>query len=251
MKTDFSQKIKTGIFITGGLGVLLVIIFLIGTQKNLFSKTFAVNANFKNVAGLQIGNIVRFAGINVGTVDNIMILNDSIVQVSLRLQSSVKKFIKQDATANIGSDGLMGDKIIQVSSGSTGTAIVKENSLITGKDPLNMDQVMDKLNAIASNAESLTNNLAGIVKKVNNGEGSLGRLLNNDQLARNLEGTVSSTQATVQSIKKSADGFSENMQAVKSNFLLRGYFKKKEKKRIADSTKLAELKAKEPVKKKN
>jgi phospholipid/cholesterol/gamma-HCH transport system substrate-binding protein len=248
MKIDLSQKLKTGIFVTAGIGILIVIIFLIGSQKNLFTKTFSVHANFKNVAGLQIGNIVRFAGINVGTVDDIIILNDSIVQVSFRLQSSIKKYIKQDAIANIGSDGLMGDKIIQISSGTFQTALVKENSLIIGQDPINMDQVMGKLNAIATNAEIFTNNLAGIVKKVNGGEGSLGRLLNNDQLARNLEGTVSSTEATVKSIKKSADGFSDNMQAVKSNFLLRGYFKKKEKKRIADSTKNAQLKTTDTLK---
>jgi phospholipid/cholesterol/gamma-HCH transport system substrate-binding protein len=205
----------------------------------MFDKTFLIYADFKNVAGLQVGNFVRFAGINVGTVDNITIMNDTTVQVSLLLQSSVRKFIKQNATANIGSDGLMGDKIIQVSAGTPGTVMVKENSLITGRDPLNMEQVVTKLNAITTNAESLTDNLASIVEKGNNSKGSLGRLLNNDKLARELEQTVSSTHETVQNIRKSAEGFSDNMQAAKHSFLLRGYFKKKEKQRIADSTKKA------------
>ncbi|MEO7531975.1 MAG: MlaD family protein [Sediminibacterium sp.] len=237
MKTNLSQKVKTGIFVTIGIAILLATVFIIGNQKNLFDSTFAVKANFKNVSGLQVGNLVRFAGINVGTVGDINIVNDTTVQVKLQLQQSVKKFIKQDASANIGSDGLMGDKIIQVSSGTSGTPEVKDNSIISGKNPLSMDEVMVKLNNIATNAESMTSSLAGIVGKVNNGEGSLGRLINNDKLARNLEGTLSSTTATVNSIKKGAEGFSDNMDAVKNSFLLKGYFKKKEKKRIADSTK--------------
>lgn len=245
MKTNLSQKVKTGIFVSIGIAIMLVIIFLIGSQKNLFGSNFIIHANFKNVSGLQVGNVVRFGGINVGSVNGINILNDTTVQVTLELKSSVKKFIKQDATANIGSDGLMGDKIIQVSAGTSAASIVKENSLINGKNPLSMDEVMVKLNAIATNAESMTSNLAAIVAKVNNGEGSLGRLINNDKLAKSLEGTINSTKQTVESIKKGAEGFSDNMQAVKSNFLLKGYFKKKEKQRVADSTKQANDKAKQ------
>jgi phospholipid/cholesterol/gamma-HCH transport system substrate-binding protein len=246
MKTNLSQKVKTGIFVTIGIGILLATVFIIGNQKNLFDNRFTIKANFSNVSGLQVGNLVRFAGINVGTVSDINIINDTTVQVSLALQESVKKFIKQDASANIGSDGLMGDKIIQVSAGSTGQPVVKENSQITGKNPLSMDAIMVKVNNIATNAEAMTGSLANIVGKVNNGEGSLGRLINNDKLARSLEGTINSTTETVKSIKKGAEGFSDNMDAVKNSFLLKGYFKKKERQRIADSTK----KAKEAEKRK-
>lgn len=250
MKTNLSQKVKTGIFVALGIVILFATVFIIGNQKNLFDSTFTIKANFKNVSGLQVGNLVRFAGINVGTVSDISIVNDTTVQVSLSVQSRVKKFMHQDAAANIGSDGLMGDKIIQVSAGTAGNPEIKDESLITGKSPMDMDQVMAKLNGIATNAEVMTSNLAGIVAKVNNGQGSLGRLINNDQLARNLEGTLSSTTETVKSIKKGAEGFSNNMEAVQNSFLLRGYFKKKEKQRIADSVKAAK-EAQKNLKKKN
>lgn len=248
--SKITQKVKTGIFVALGIGILIAAVFLIGNQKNLFDNTFTLRARFKDVSGLQIGNLVRFAGINVGTVNDIAIANDTTVQVSLRMRESVRKFIKKDAMASIGSDGLMGDKIIQISSGTIGNPVVTDGGLISGKDPMSMDAVMTKLNAIATNAQVLTNGLATIVTKVNNGEGSLGRLLNNDKLAKNLEGTIASTQETVKSIKKGAEGFSENMEAVKSNFLLKGYFKKKEKKRIEDSTKAAKaaLEGKTPKK---
>ncbi len=251
-KTDSkaTQKVKTGIFVAAAIAILVAAIFLIGNQKNLFDSTFTIRADFKDVSGLQIGNLVRFAGINVGTVNDIAIANDTTVEVTLRMRESVRKFIKKDAMASIGSDGLMGDKIIQLSSGTIGNPVVTDGALIAGKDPMNMDAVMTKLNAIATNAQVLTNGLASIVTKVNSGEGSLGRLLNNDKLAKNLEGTIASTQETVKSIKKGAEGFSENMEAAKNNFLLKGYFKKKEKKRIADSTKAAKA-ALEAGKKKN
>lgn len=250
MKPTIEQKTKTGIFILAGLLLLVASIFFIGKQKNLFDSTFTVYSHFHRVSGLQSGNYIRFAGINVGTVTDITIVNDSTVSVSLKIEQKVKKFIHQDAVVSIGSDGIMGDKLLQISSGTSNSTGIKEESTIRGIDPVEMSDVMLKMASIADNAEVMTDNLADIVYKVNNGEGSLGRLLNNDQLARNLEGTVASAKKTVQSIKKSSDGFSENMEAAKSNFLLKGFFRKKEKKRIEDSTNKANLlKTKTPGKK--
>ena len=250
MKLQPSQKAKTGLLVLVGIILLLLAIFFIGSQKNLFSRTFYVNVKYKNVSGLQVGNFVRFTGINVGTVQDIAIVNDSTVNVTLAIQNSIHKFIKTDAVASIGSDGLMGDKIIQVVHGSDSSAVIKDNGYLRGTDPIEMSTIMSKMTAIADNAAILTDNLAGIVVKVNSGQGSLGRLLNSDKLARNLEGTMASTQATVQTIKKGAEGFSDNMEAAKSNFLLKGFFKRKEKKRIADSIAQAKAKMTAPLPKK-
>ena len=102
-------------FILVALLVLGVTVFLIGKQKNIFTNTFPVYANFGNVSGLQVGNYVRFAGINVGTVNNISIVNDTTVRVEMVLQTKVKQYLHGDSRASIGSDGLMGDKLVQVS----------------------------------------------------------------------------------------------------------------------------------------
>ncbi len=241
MKPSVEQKTKAGLFVLVGLLLLITTIFVIGKQKNLFDSTFNIHTKFNNVSGLLSGNYIRLAGINIGTVTDITIINDSTVKVSLQIKEKIKKFIKNDAVVSIGSDGIMGDKLLQISPGSAKSGIIKEEAYIKGIDPVEMSSILLKMRTIADNAEVLTENLADIVYKVNNGEGSLGRLLNNDQLARNLEGTIASTQQTVKSIKRSAEGFSENMQAAKSNVLLRGYFRKKEKKRVADSTQKANL----------
>lgn len=235
MKLLASQKIKTGLFVLAGLLLLVLAIFFIGNQKNLFNSTFNVQVKYKNVSGLQVGNFVRLAGINIGTVQDIGILNDSTVNVVLALQKSNHKFIKADAVASIGSDGLMGDKLVQIVHGTDSAPVIKENGYLVGRDPVEMSSIMTKMTVIADNAALLTDNLAGIVYKINSGQGSLGRLINSNQLAKSLEGTMASTQQTVETIKQGAQGFSDNMEAAKHNFLLKGFFKKKEKQRIQDS----------------
>src|ERR1700722_2447435 len=126
MKTTSGQKIKIGLFTFLGLLVLVLAIFFIGNRKNLFSSTFYVYGMFKNVSGLQVGNNVRFAGINVGVVQDINIVTDSTVRVGLTLNNNVKKFIKTDSKLSIGSDGLMGDKLVVIAPGGiTSTQPVK------------------------------------------------------------------------------------------------------------------------------
>jgi len=95
MKTTSSQKIKIGLFTAIGLVVLVLAIFFIGNRKNLFTSTFNVYGTFKNVNGLQVGNNVRFAGINIGVVQDINIVSDSAARVDLTLNSDVRKFIKK------------------------------------------------------------------------------------------------------------------------------------------------------------
>ncbi|HLY71155.1 MAG TPA: MlaD family protein [Puia sp.] len=235
MKTTTPEKIKTGAFIIASLFVLLVIIVLIGKQQKLFSKNFIMSTNFRNVNGLIVGNYVRFGGINVGIVDNIVIKNDTTIEVDLRLESKVRPYLKTDALASISTDGLMGDKLVQISPGSDSTQLLQEGARIKSAEPVDMDKVVAKFAHIADNAESITGSLAEIMGKINSGHGSIGMLLKNDTLAKRLQSTVSSANETVKTIKVSADKFNDNMEAAKHNFLLRGFFKKKEKQRIKDS----------------
>ena len=96
MNTNTSKfKVRLGLFMAGGMAIFLVAIFLIGKQKNLFNPVFRLTTTFYNVSGLQVGNNVRFSGINVGTVDNIKIINDSTVQVHMLIKKDVHQFIKK------------------------------------------------------------------------------------------------------------------------------------------------------------
>jgi phospholipid/cholesterol/gamma-HCH transport system substrate-binding protein len=230
MKTTSGQKIKIGIFALAGLAVLVLAVFFIGNKKNLFSSTFNVHGLFKNVNGLQVGNNARFAGINVGVVENIQIKNDTSVNVVLTLNSDVKRFIKKDARLSIGSDGLMGDKLVVINpGGGTSNDQVNNGEELAVVNPLDVDKIINKFTKIADNAGDLVEGLANIVNKVNNGKGSIGRLLNNDQMARNMENTVKQAQSTMKTVNKSTGTLNEDLKAAQSNFLLKGFFKKKEK----------------------
>lgn len=248
MQSNTSQKIKTGLFVTAGLTILLLLIFFIGNQKNLFRSTTKLYVNYKTVAGLQEGNFVRFAGINIGTVDLIDIKDDTTVMVQLSIRNKVAPFIKTDSKASIANDGLMGDKLIQILPGGDSSKPIAANGKLLGVNPFDMDKVMAKVDKVFSNIDTVTGNLASIFGKINNGKGTLGKLLNNEKIASDLEQTVASAKTTIKTANKAAEGLNQNMEAAKSNFLLKGFFKKKEKKRIADSTAKAEAKLKTDVK---
>src|SRR5690606_10533290 len=118
MKATASQKIKIGVFTIAGILLFVVGIFLIGSKKNMFGDTYMLYGIFNNVGGLEVGNNIRFAGINVGTVVGIRIESDTMIRVDMRMKGKVKPFLKTDAIAAIGSDGLMGDKLVTIASGS-------------------------------------------------------------------------------------------------------------------------------------
>jgi phospholipid/cholesterol/gamma-HCH transport system substrate-binding protein len=237
-------KISLGIFITVGLALFVLAIFVIGRQKNLFDPVVTLYARFNNVSGLEVGNTVRFSGINVGTVENIRIINDTTVQVNMLIKSDVQKFIKVDSEAGIGSEGIIGDRLITLSHGSTEAQSVVNGQLLKSYEPVETDQIMQSLQITAGNAAIATTELSEILYKVNNGQGSIGRLLNDEGIAENID-------ATIENLKSSTKGLDENMEAAKHNFLLRGYFKKKEKeaekkqKEAEKKQKEAEEKAKE------
>lgn len=236
MKTTTEQKIKIGVFTFIGLLVLVLAVFFIGNQKNLFSSTFNIYGTFKNVSGLQVGNNVRFAGINVGVVHAINIVTDSSVRVDLTLDDKVKKFIKKDATLSIGSDGLMGDKLVVIHAGGiTSTQTIENGGQLASIAPVDIDKIIIKVTRVIDNAETLTGGLSQIIAKVNNGKGSIGRLLNSDKLSKDLEGTVKQAKTTMANVHTTTTTLNTDLKAAQSNFLLKGFFKKKKKQDQKDS----------------
>ncbi len=242
--TSQSYKIKLGLFILGGFLLLAALLFIIGKKNNLFTPVFTVTSTFYNVSGLQVGNNIRFSGITVGMVDDIQIINDSTVKVVMVIQRAVKKFIKADSKAIIGSEGVIGDRLVIISQGSTESPVVKEGQLLESEEPVETDEIMASLQITAANAEVITEQLAEVMIKVNSGNGTLGRLISDPTIANNLS-------TTMQNMKTSSKGLSENMEAAKENFLLKGYFNRKKKAaaKMAADKKAAEEKAAEQKKK--
>jgi len=223
MNNSNNFKFRLGLFVIAGLLLFAIAIFYIGKQKNLFNPTIRLTAIFGNVSGLQVGSNVRFSGINVGTVDRVDILTDTSVLVEMMIGKNPQRFIKKDAYATIGSEGLMGDKVITLGQGTASAGSVEDGDLLRSYDPVETDAIIASLQVSGENAEIVTGQMAEILYKINNGSGTLGRLISDTTIAENL-------QSTIENLKSGTKGLSQNMEAAKSNVLLRGYFKKQKRK---------------------
>jgi len=215
-------KIRLGMFIIGGLAICVLALFIIGKQKNLFDPVFKITSEFYNVSGLQVGNKVRFSGITVGTVDNISIINDSTVKVDLLVKKSVQMFIKKDSEVAIGSEGIIGDRLVIITQGGDDSPRAVDGQHLNSNEPIETDAIMASLEETSINAAIITEQLAEIMVEINQGSGTLSRLIKDESIAENLN-------QTIVNLKKSSRGLDENMTAAKSNFLFKGFFKKKDK----------------------
>lgn len=215
-------KIRLGLFISIGVALFVIAIFIIGKQKNLFNPVFNLTTTFHNVSGLQVGSNIFFLGTNVGTVDNILIINDSTVHVKMILKIEAQQFINEDCEANIGSSGIIGDKILVITQGSSNAHKIKDGQQIKSREPIETDAIMNSIQVTVDNAAIISDQLAEIMIKVNSGNGTLGRLIQDSTLSDNIYNIILN-------LKRSSRGLNENMKAVKENFLFKGYFKRKDK----------------------
>ena len=145
MKKTAENKIKLGLFVTIGLALFIVGIYFVGERQQMFGSTFHVRGIFKDVSGLQIGNNVRFSGINVGIIDDVQQITDSTVKVDMLIDENTRKFIKKNARAIIGSDGLMGNKLVIITPGTFGKAPVEDNDLIATAQPISIDEILENV----------------------------------------------------------------------------------------------------------
>jgi phospholipid/cholesterol/gamma-HCH transport system substrate-binding protein len=216
MKKDTGFKIKLGIFISLGIVLFIVGIYFIGEKQQLFRSTFHLSGIFRDVAGLQAGNNVRLSGINVGTVENISIVSDTSVRVEILVDENTRKFIKKDAVASIGSEGLMGNKIIIINPGTGGKMQIENNDIVQTIQPINMDDILVSLKSSIDNTTVITSNLSKITANVQSGKGTLGRLLTDKSLGKTFD-------STFVNLKESTAGLRLIVDKAKSSWLLWGF----------------------------
>ncbi len=234
MKKSTGDKVKLGIFIVVSLMLFISGVYFLGKKQQLFGSTFRVVALFKDVSGLQIGNNVRFAGINVGVVKNIYLIADSTVRVEMVINDMNRKFMKKSLTAIVGADGLMGNKIMLLLPGVYTAALLENNDVITTAQPIGLDDILKKVKITSDNAASITGDLAAITKNVREGKGTLGKFIMDDKFADNIDHTFTN-------IKRGTDGFNNNMDAVSHSFFLKRFFKRKNKKALKAKLKVTKI----------
>jgi phospholipid/cholesterol/gamma-HCH transport system substrate-binding protein len=315
------NNVKLGLFVLAGLLFLLLLLYMIGKNRNLFGDTYILKARFENIQGLVVGNNVRFAGIQAGTVKKIKILNDTVIEVSMIIDTKMQTIIRKNAVASINTDGLVGNRVVNIVPARSPGSLAEEGDILVSRKAVATDDILQTLSktnndvaVIASDLKttvqrinnssalwallndrsipenlktSLTNirlatgkagnmadNLDDIITDVKNGKGSLGAILTDTSIAKNLneailkiktvadeadalageinklvtgiqqdvnngKGPVNALlrdsmmviklNTSLDNIQKGTDNFNQNMEALKHNFLLRGYFRKLEK----------------------
>jgi phospholipid/cholesterol/gamma-HCH transport system substrate-binding protein len=323
MATRKIDNVKVGLFVAISLVLLIFALYKVSKSSSFFSENFTLKAQFKNVSGLMIGNNIRYAGIQVGTIEKIDLINDSLVQVTMLIDEKMKNFIHKQDFVSIGTDGLVGNKLLNISAGTDRINLVVDKDILLAKEGLNTDEMMlvlnktntnisviseelkstvlrlnnstalwnvlnektipDNLIASMSNvrnatvkADEMVLELQTIIKNIKNGKGSLGVLLTDTAIAVNLNQAVDKIKrvgdnaqiltqelneiaqnvkldltaskgaynailkdtlltaklnSSLYNIEAGTVSFNQNMEALKHNFLFRGYFKKQEKKK--------------------
>ncbi len=205
-------KVRLGLFIIGGLALFVLTIFIIGKQQNLFNPVFKVSTTFQNVSGLQVGNNVRFSGINVGTVDEIKIINDSTVWVDMLIKKNVQQFIKSDCQVTVGSEGLIGDRLLIITYGSRNAPMAEDGQQFLSKEPVETDAIIASMQKSSLSVEIVTQQLAEVMTNINSGRGTLGRLIQDSTIAENIN-------LTIKNFKTSSEGLDEAIELTKENVI--------------------------------
>jgi phospholipid/cholesterol/gamma-HCH transport system substrate-binding protein len=231
-----SRVARLGLFIVVALAILSAGVFVIGSKQYLFHSTYKLKAQFDNVAGLNDGADVQVGGVHSGTVTGIVLPGKpgDKVTVIMDLEKSTHAIIKQDSLASIETEGVLGNQFLAITFGSAGQADVRNGDTIQSLPPLLMGDLLKKASGILdssqqaiANTTEATAHLNSISSKIDSGQGTVGALMNNQDLYNNLEETTTTLHATMLQAQTGVTDFQENMEALKHNFLLSGYFKKR------------------------
>ncbi len=194
-RKEVAQQIKLGAFVLAGLALFLISVFLIGSENNVFSRTFSVAAVFRNVEGLKPGDNVWLSGVKIGTVSDVKIISEGKVVVTLALKEDQNKFIQTDAMASIGSDGLVGSKIVVIRPGRSARSVVDNDTLKT-VSPTDTQDILNLARDVGENTRGLTADLRTMASRISEGKGIVGELLNDGTIAQELRAAILNLRKT-------------------------------------------------------
>jgi phospholipid/cholesterol/gamma-HCH transport system substrate-binding protein len=209
MEKSSNQKIQLGLFVILGLAIFVATIYFIGNKQNRFGRTTQINAVFTNVNGLQVGNSVRYSGISAGTVREITMLNDTMIRVTMVIDNKLISHIKKNAIATITSDGLVGNMIINIIPGKGNDIPVQNDDEISTYSRIRTDDILETLNVTNENAALLTADLLKITKEITQGKGTVGLLINDTVMAKELKATMHYVMVTSKGTSESVQNLNK------------------------------------------
>lgn len=202
---------RLGIFIFLGTILLILAIFLLGSKEKLFTNTIEIKAYFDQIEGLKSGAPVRLSGYDIGSVSSVSFANDASakVEVKMRIVNDLKHLIRIDSEASIETEGLVGKKIVAITPGSTDAAEVASGGVIKSKTPMNIAKIIEETESVMGYMKDLTKDFSEIFAKVNQGKGSIGKLVNDEQLYKSAVSVTQSADKSMNTITKRLDEISD------------------------------------------
>ena len=180
------NNIKLGVFVLAGMLFLILLLYMIGKKRNMFGANFLLKARFENVQGLKPGNNVRYSGIEVGTVKKVRIINDTMIEVDMIIDDKMNGIIRKNAVASIGTEGFVGNKIVNITPVKQPAAMAGDNDLLPSKKPVDTDEMMRTLYKTNNDISAISGELKTTVSRINNST-ALWDLLNDEGLPHDLK----------------------------------------------------------------
>jgi phospholipid/cholesterol/gamma-HCH transport system substrate-binding protein len=185
MEEQSAKRLRLGIFVITATTCLILGLYFIGSKRNIFHSKIHVSAVFNNINGLIPGNNVQFNGINVGTVSKAYAIADTAIKVEFTIDENVTKFITMNAIASIGTDGLLGNKLVTIAPFNKGGAPIQEGSVMTTANAVQIDKAIRKLLVTNDNLNAISQNLKSFSDKFSS-TNSLWHLLSDSAFAQNV-----------------------------------------------------------------
>lgn len=219
MKRKPVPLLRIGMFVLMGFILLVVFIFIIGSKEKLFSSTTTLYARFPSVSGLKKGAQIELDGINIGSVTDIRLPRNAkdSVTVSLKVISDALHLVHTDSRAVISTEGLIGEKIIVLSIGGDSTLPVAAGATVTGEGTKDYSLIIDTLNRAVTRVRDAAAQADLLLEQIRSGNGTLGRLINDDRLYRSATQLSEETRTTVVQARTSLDKMSTDFNRVSTN----------------------------------
>lgn len=192
MEKKNKRAVIVGAFVFVALIIFVLGVMTLGGQKSLFNKGATVRAVFEEVNGLQAGNNVWFAGVKVGTVRAVSFTPEGKVSVEMNIEKESQEVIKRDTKAKISADGFIGNKIVVLYGGSDAAPVVQDGAALAAETSLSTEEIMATLQENNKNILAITNNFKTISEQIVNGQGTVGKMLQDETIFRNLQTSMAS-----------------------------------------------------------
>lgn len=189
MKNQTIDSVKLGVFVLAGLLLLIVTLYLLGKNRSLFGGALELKTHFRAVNGLVVGNNVRYSGIEVGSVQDVVFINDTVIEVTMDLDKKMKTIIRTNALASLGTDGLIGNRVINIAPGKGEAPFVQDGDLLHSKEELNTDEMLQTLRHTNENMAVITDELLITLRRINS-SAQLTELLDDRTISANLKASL-------------------------------------------------------------